>query len=92
MLNASGLACGPINTIDKVLGDPQVGTFGMVRPIEHPRLGRLNLLSAPFMMSGVEPAMERPAPEAGEHTNEILIESGYTAAEIAGLRRDGIVA
>ncbi|MGE0699757.1 MAG: CaiB/BaiF CoA transferase family protein [Hyphomicrobiaceae bacterium] len=92
MLNAAGLACGPINTIDKVLADPQVATFGMVRPVEHPRLGRLSLLSAPFKLSGVEPVMERASPEKGEHTDEILGEGGFTAAEIAALRKDGIVA
>ena len=92
MLNCAGLACGPINTIDKVLADPQVATFGMVRPVEHRRLGRLNLLSAPLKLSGVEPVMERAAPETGEHTDEILTEGGYTAAEIAALRRKSIVA
>lgn len=91
MLNAAGLACGPINTIDKVLADPQVGTFGMVRPVEHPRLGRLDLLSAPIKLSGVEPVMSRAAPEKGEHTDEVLAEAGFGAAEIAELRRIGVV-
>jgi formyl-CoA transferase len=91
-LNAAGLPCGPINSIDKVLGDPQVATFDMIRPVEHPRLGRLNLLSAPIKLAGIEPVMERAAPEKGEHTDEILGEHGFTAAEIAALRKDGIVA
>ena len=73
MLNAAGLACGPINSIDKVLADPQVQKFGMVRPVQHARLGQLNLLSAPIKISGVEPVMERPAPEKGEHTAQPMM-------------------
>jgi crotonobetainyl-CoA:carnitine CoA-transferase CaiB-like acyl-CoA transferase len=92
MLNAAGLACGPINSIDKVLADPQVQKFGMVRPVQHARLGQLNLLSAPIKLSGIEPVMERAAPEKGEHTDEILAESGFTSEEIADLRQGGIVA
>jgi formyl-CoA transferase len=92
MLNAAGLSCGPINSIDKVLGDPQVATFGMIRPVEHRRLGQLNLLSAPIKLAGIEPVMARAAPDKGEHTDEILGESGFTEAEIAALREGGIVA
>jgi len=91
-LNAAGLACGPINNIDQVFADPQVQTFGMVRPITHPRLGRMELLSSPLSISGAEPVMERTAPEKGEHTDEILAENGFSAAEIEKLRNDAVVA
>jgi formyl-CoA transferase len=90
LLNRAGIACGPINGIDRVFADPQVQASGIVRPLQHPRLGMLNLLSSPIIMSGAEPIMERPAPEKGEHTEEVLREFGFTGDEVARLRADRI--
>ena len=39
LLEAAGIPCGPINTIDKVFADPQVKHLGMATPMQHPRLG-----------------------------------------------------
>lgn len=89
-LNEAGVACGPINSIDQVFADPQVQASGIVRALQHPRLGLLNLLSSPIVMSGTEPVMQRPAPEKGEHTDEVLREFGFAADEIARLRADRV--
>ena len=88
--NGAGVACGPINSIDQVFADPQVQASGIVRALQHPRLGALDLLSSPIVMSDVEPVMERPAPGKGEHTDEILREFGFAAEEIERLRADRI--
>ena len=37
------------------------------------------------------PGIERDPPTLGEHTDEILEEAGYSAEEIARLRRDAVV-
>jgi formyl-CoA transferase len=91
LLNHAGIASGPINGIDRVFADPQVQASGIVRTLRHPRLGLLNLLSSPIIMSDTEPVMERPAPEKGEHTDEVLAELGFTADEVSRLRADRIV-
>lgn len=85
--NGAGVACGPINAIDQVFADSQIQGSGIVRTLQHPRLGLLNLLSSPIAMSGIAPVMERPAPEKGGETDEILREAGLTAEEIAQLRK-----
>jgi crotonobetainyl-CoA:carnitine CoA-transferase CaiB-like acyl-CoA transferase len=90
-LNKAGVACGPINSIDKVFADPQVQQFGMVREAPHPRLGSLPLLSSPLVLSAAEPVMDRAAPEKGEHTDEIMRAAGFGDAEIAALRQAGAV-
>jgi crotonobetainyl-CoA:carnitine CoA-transferase CaiB-like acyl-CoA transferase len=85
-LNAAGVACGPINGIDKVFADPQIQESGIVRSLQHPRLGLLNLLSSPIAMSGTQPVMTRAAPEKGGETDAILREAGLSGEEIRQLR------
>ena len=53
--NGAGVACGPINAIDQVFADPQIQESGIVRALQHPRLGLLDLLSSPIEMSGTRP-------------------------------------
>ncbi|HEX6610121.1 MAG TPA: CaiB/BaiF CoA-transferase family protein [Hyphomicrobiaceae bacterium] len=85
-LNAAGVACGPINAIDKVFADPQIQDTGIVRSLQHPRLGLLNLLSSPIAMSGTQPVMARAAPEKGGETDAILREVGLGDEDIEKLR------
>jgi crotonobetainyl-CoA:carnitine CoA-transferase CaiB-like acyl-CoA transferase len=91
LLNAAGIACGPINRMDQVFADPQVQASGLVQSVTHPRLGVLNLVGAPLTFSAGTARIERPAPEKGEHTDALLREAGYGEAEIEALRRSGVV-
>jgi formyl-CoA transferase len=92
LLNAAGIACGPINRMDQVFADPQVRTSGIVQAVEHPRLGELQLIGAPLTLSSSEARIECAAPEKGEHTDILLRDAGYSAEEIERLRNDGVVA
>jgi formyl-CoA transferase len=90
LLNAAGIACGPINRMDQVFADPQVQASGIVQSVEHPRLGRLDLLGTPITLSAGEARIGRPAPERGEHTDALLREAGYSEADIEALRRNAV--
>jgi crotonobetainyl-CoA:carnitine CoA-transferase CaiB-like acyl-CoA transferase len=71
--------------------DPAVRHHGMVVDYEHPELGRLTLMGQPLRFSATQaPDGPRP-PLLGEHTDAVLGELGYTAAEIADLRARGVV-
>lgn len=90
LFEAAGIPCGPINTIDKVFEDPQVRHLGIVRTVEHPRLGEERLVGSPLNLSGVPKDIRSPTPDAGADTEAVLRAYGYGEAEIADLRRRGI--
>jgi formyl-CoA transferase len=90
-LNEIGIPCGPIYAMDEVFADPQVRHLGMATPVDHPRLGRIELVAQPIGMSRSTAPISTATPEKGEHSAEILREAGYDEAEIAGFVRDGAV-
>ena len=91
ILNAAGVPCGPIYSINEVFSDSGVQHLSMEAPVSHPVLGNLNLLKHPVNMSAATSMPYNATPERGEHTNLILAEHGYSSEEIEILRRDGII-
>lgn len=87
ILDNAGVPNGPINTIDKVLEDPQVLAREMVVEVEHPIAGKLKMAGVPIKMSETQGSVRTPAPILGQHTEEILKELlNLTDAEIADLK------
>jgi crotonobetainyl-CoA:carnitine CoA-transferase CaiB-like acyl-CoA transferase len=92
LLDDAGVPATPVNTVDQVLTDPQTASRSVIRRMEHPRLGDIPVVGMPVSFSRMQPGIRRHAPARGEHTDEILAECGYSAAEIAELRRAKVVA
>jgi crotonobetainyl-CoA:carnitine CoA-transferase CaiB-like acyl-CoA transferase len=82
-LTAAGVPCGPVLTRNQVIRHPQVAALGLVVETEHPRAGRLRQTRAAARFSQTSPEIRRGAPTLGEHTQEVLAEIGYSAAEVA---------
>jgi formyl-CoA transferase len=91
-MNAVGVPCGPILTIDQVFANPQVQHLGMAQTVQSPHYGPLDLVRAPMRLSRTSTSVRRPAPAPGEHTNEILREYGYSEDEIRQLEESGVIA
>jgi formyl-CoA transferase/CoA:oxalate CoA-transferase len=92
-LHAEGVPAAPINTIDRVLDDPQVKHREMVVQMEHPRHGTLPTLGTPIKTDGTLGLDVTPPARLGEHTGEILRDLlGYAPERIAELRRAGAIA
>jgi formyl-CoA transferase len=84
---ARGIPCGPINTIDEALADPQVKARGLVV-----RVGNRDFVGSPIKMSRTPPAVRRGPAEIGEHSREVLLQAGFTADEVDALLASGAVA
>ena len=91
ILNKAGIPCGPIYTIDQVFADPQVKHLGIAATVEHPKLGRKQILANAATLSRTPARVATPTPEIGEHTDEVLRELEYSAEEIQELRKGGVV-
>src|ERR671923_667053 len=90
-LNGIGVPCGPIYQMDQVFADPQVKHLGVAAEVNHPRLGRYKILNQAVKLSRTPASLKTATPEIGQHTNEVLRELEYSDAEIAALRKQGVV-
>lgn len=82
----------PVLERAEVMNHPQVRENGMVIETEHSIAGRVTSIANPVRLSAAPPnSPSRPAPLLGEHTDEVLLELGYSASEVSGLRAEGIV-
>ena len=90
-LNAAGVPCGPIYSIDQVFADPQVEHLAIGQPVTSPKLGPLDVVRQPVTASRTPSTIRAPAPERGEHAAEILAEFGYDAAQIEAFRSEGVI-
>ena len=86
VLNAAGVPCGPIYSMDQVFADPQVQHLHAAATVKHPALGDIRVVNQAVGLSRTPATMASATPEIGQHTDEVLAEAGYSAGEIAALR------
>jgi crotonobetainyl-CoA:carnitine CoA-transferase CaiB-like acyl-CoA transferase len=91
MLNAAGVACGPINTVDAVFADPQIRRADLVREVANAAWGPHKVLALPVHLSRTPARVEHAAPMTGEHTRAVLTELGYDAAALEPLLAEGVI-
>jgi crotonobetainyl-CoA:carnitine CoA-transferase CaiB-like acyl-CoA transferase len=90
IIDAAGVPCGQVLTYDQTLSDPHVQARDMVVDLEHPIIGPMHTIGPAAKFSDLEYAVRGPAPWLGQHTGELLSESGLDEDEIQQLFADGV--
>ncbi|MCW5590615.1 MAG: CoA transferase [Burkholderiales bacterium] len=92
VLEAEGVPCGPINTIDQVFADPQVAHRGLRLDLPHSAAGTVPQVASPIRYSRTPLEYRAGPPVLGEHTERVLTkELGLDAGRIAELKRKGVL-
>ena len=85
-LDAEGIRWGRVPTTLDATQDEQAWVNGYYQTIPHPDRGEMTFVSSPLQFGGEPSPIERPAAAAGQHTEEVLLEYGYSWDEINALR------
>ncbi|KAB1977196.1 CoA transferase [Streptomyces triticiradicis] len=89
-LEAAGIACARLRDVTEVAEHPQLAARNRWRDVGSPA-GPLRALLPPITLPGGEDARMGSVPRLGEHTGVVLRALGMTEADVAELRRDGVV-
>jgi len=91
-LEGAKLPAAPMHSTQDVLEDPHIEAMGYLKSVPFPGASRdVPIIETPFRMSKTPGTIRQRAPLLGEHTDEVLAEIGYGAAEIIRLRECAIV-
>ncbi|HEV2364137.1 MAG TPA: CoA transferase [Caulobacteraceae bacterium] len=85
-LTAKGVPCGPINTIDKALADPQIVSRRLIAQAD----GR-PFVRAPIGLSATPVKVRSGPPLLGADSRAVMLEAGISEAEADSLIDKGVV-
>ena len=91
MLEEAGVVAGPIYNMDQVYKDPQVLARNMLVDINDPDWGTIHNIGVPVKFSATPGRIRTRAPMLGEHSVEVLMEHGFSEAEVGALLADRVV-
>jgi crotonobetainyl-CoA:carnitine CoA-transferase CaiB-like acyl-CoA transferase len=80
-----------VNDMDDVVRDPQVTANRYIVDFDHPVFGPIKYFGFPVHFSETPMAIQREAPELGQHTEEVLLEVGYNWEDIGLMKDEGVI-
>jgi formyl-CoA transferase len=90
LLNEHDIPCGPILSMEELANEPSLRATGTVVEVDHPTRGKYLTVGNPIKLSDSPTEVTR-SPLLGEHTDAVLTELGYGAAELASLRANKVI-
>ena len=92
ILESSGdFIFSPVQSLTELPDDPQVIANDYITEVDHPDLGRVKLANHPVTYGATPHSIRSVAPELGQHTEEVILELGYTWEDIAHLQDRGVI-
>jgi len=91
LLDENDVTWAPVQTNEDVAKDPQVLANGYIVEVEDPKHGKVKLLRTPVEFSETPAVVDKPGPELGQHTEEVLQGIGYSQEKIEELRSQGVI-
>jgi len=85
-LNGHDIPCGPILSMEELAAEPSLRATGTVVEVEHPTRGKYLSVGNPIKLSD-SPSDVKRSPLLGEHTDQVLGELGFSAGDIAEMRK-----
>ena len=82
---------GRVETPVEVINDPQAVANDFFAEINHPVAGKMKLVATPVKFRQNPASVRTLAPEVGQHTEEILLDLGYSWDDIARLKEQGVI-
>ncbi len=73
------------------MASEQARVNGYVVEVEHEAAGKMVMTGAPISLNGDVRQTAPPAPELGQHTEEVMLEAGYSWEDIVRIRDTGAV-
>jgi len=91
LLQERDVPSAPLNTLDEVFKDPQVKQYGFPVEVEHPKMGKMQLVGSGVELSRTPATISLAPPTLGEHTEEILRDFSYDDQTIQKFKTEGVV-
>jgi len=83
--------CARVQDYEQIASDPQVLANGYIVEVERPDGPPVRMVATPVQLSKTPARIRGLAPEIGQHTEELLVEAGYSWDEIESLRGEGVI-
>lgn len=91
-LEGAKLPGGPVYDLQQTLDDPHIEAIGFFNSVQYPSADKPSPISSyPVTLSGTPGTVNSAAPTLGQHTDEIMMELGFSAEEIADLKGKRVV-
>ena len=87
-----GMPYAPMQSVKEAINDPQARAAGCFVAYDHPTHGRIEALANPVNLSHTPATIRMAAPEFSQHTEEVLLEAGYTWEDIGRFKEQGLIA
>jgi len=91
-LRKADVPCAPVLALDELHRDEQIEASRILGVVEHPIMGTIRQPAPAPLIDGTRPDPGAPAVAVGAHTRAVLVEHGWSDADVDALVADGVVA